>query len=153
MATVLSRSPSSASRSTPASHPAPASRKRGRHSYHPHEIADFLSNCDRLSGDVAGVPRRHWWRAILLLAWTTGLRTGSLLRMKVRDIDRDGRQLRIRGEHRPPIALTDETIAAIDAIAEPARDLLFPWPGSREEFANECSDLLDGSLPDVPGQE
>lgn len=133
--------PSTLSPSLPSITPAPVRRRR--RSYQSTEIAGLLANCDHLTGNVAGVPRSHYWRAILLLGWATGLRTGSLLKIKFRDIDRKAKLLHVRGEHRPPVKLTPESMAAIDAIEQPPRDELFPWPGDHEEFRAECNRVLD----------
>ena len=81
---------------------------------------------------VPGIKPPAWWRALLLVCWNTGLRIGTLLSMRMDEID--WRQNRLvlaaaRMKSRRPmiVHLNPAAIVALQSIRTD-RELVFPWP-------------------------
>lgn len=80
---------------------------------------------------IAGIPARHWWRAVLLLAYDTGERCAAIMALRWADVRENDVIFRAetRKGGRRDIArpFGDSTGLALDQIREPRRDLVFPW--------------------------
>ena len=105
-----------------------------------------LSDCIKASiaMDVPAVPQIRtsaWWRAILVVAWNTGLRRGSLLSMQMADIDWENRRLilpasRMKSRRPMIVHLNAAALAALRSIRTD-RELVFPWPHC-PRYLNTC---------------
>jgi len=84
-----------------------------------------------------GVKPPAWWKALLVLAWNTGLRTGSILTMRMSEIDWAGHRAilpsrRMKSKRPQVIYLNEVTMDHLVAIrGKGDRELLFPWPSPR----------------------
>jgi integrase len=94
------------------------------------EFQRLLDACDGEHGEVVGVPARLWFRAILLTAYWTGERIGSLLSITWDDVTEEailfpaeGRKGRREDIYRP---IPPECYAAIQAIRT-NRKIVFDW--------------------------
>lgn len=80
---------------------------------------------------LAGVPSRHWWRALLLLAYDTGERIAAIMALRWADVREEDVIFRAetRKGGRRDIArpFGDSTGLALQQIREPRRELVFPW--------------------------
>ena len=80
---------------------------------------------------IAGVPARHWWRALLLLAYDTGERVAALRALRWEDVRDDDvifrAETRKGGRRDISRPFGDSTGLALGEIREPLRDLVFPW--------------------------
>ncbi len=87
---------------------------------------------------VAGISAPSWWRALLLVAWGTGLRIGTILSIRVDEIDWMGRRLVLPAERfksrRPMVVhLNPPALHALRAI-QGERELVFPWTDREYRF-------------------
>jgi len=85
-----------------------------------------------------GVKPPAWWRALLTVAWNTGLRRGSLLSMRFSDVDWKNARAVLPGSRmksRRPIVvhLNAPAMEALRSIRTD-RELVFPWPHHRRYF-------------------
>lgn len=83
------------------------------------------------------VPADKWWRALILVAWWTGLRASSLLRIQSADVDLDSRWLyaapgAMKTRNGKRFRLGQDAIDAVRDISQPPRKLLFEFPYRRE---------------------
>lgn len=80
---------------------------------------------------IAGIPSRHWWRAVLLLAYDTGERCAAIMALRWAEVREDDVIFRAetRKGGRRDIArpFGDSTGLALEQIREPRRELVFPW--------------------------
>lgn len=88
-----------------------------------------------------------WWHAVLLTAYYTGLRRGSLLSIRRSDFDRKSGMLFVDGEnmknrHGQMFQLGQEAIAAIEQIWMPPRMLLFPSHHTHGTISKHFGELL-----------
>jgi len=121
------------------------------------EVARIIAASSRLdSPPIAGIPAQKFVRAMLLVGWYTGLRRGSLLKLRPQDIELETRWLYV-----PAAAMKNfvgkrfrigaDAADAIREIWDPSRALLFPTPnsfGSKHPFALVFPRLL--KLAGVP---
>lgn len=96
------------------------------------EVERLLVRCQELTGTVGKVPRNIFWTALVLTVFDTGGRIGAVRAVKSADYDRGG-HLVLRAESQKTnrdelVALSGQTVEAIDCLFDPASDLLFPWP-------------------------
>lgn len=82
---------------------------------------------------IAGIPADKYFRAMMLVAWWAALRRGSLLKLRMRDVDFEGAWLNVPGRSMKNrsgrrFRLGQDALDAIRDIVEPQRELLFPWP-------------------------
>jgi len=83
---------------------------------------------------IGGLPANLYFRAVLLVAWWTGLRRGSLFKLRVADLSGEwltvpGAAMKNKRGRRYRLGL--DAVEAVKAISEPARQLLFPQPANR----------------------
>ncbi len=76
------------------------------------------------------IPCDRWWPAILLIAYDTALRRGSLTAIRCADVDLSNRLLRIDGATMKTLKgqnfrISEATVAAVREIVDPSRELLF----------------------------
>lgn len=96
------------------------------------ELRQLLRGCDGLRGKVGDVPASLWWRSLHFALWDSGERISALL--SARWCDLSGEWLTIQAESRKGkrqdmlYRLAPDTLAAIEKIQQPARELVWPWP-------------------------
>lgn len=87
---------------------------------------------------VPGIKPPAWWRAILVVAYNTGLRMGSLWKLRMEWVDWQGACIRIPGSALKnrigqTIPLNATTLEHLRAIRG-ERELVFPWTMHRRSF-------------------
>jgi integrase len=103
---------------------------------------------DRPVVEDGGLKPGEWWRALLVVAWNTGLRRRSLLELDWDMVDWERRFFRIPGRSMkakrfqiqpfPEVVLTH-----LRGIRRSEHGLIFPWPMHIREFSNKWHELLD----------
>jgi len=109
------------------------------------EIERIVSAARRQPGEVAGLAAGAWWVSLLLVAYVTGERRGALMRVQCQNLDLAGRSIlfaRTKQRRARRRALSDQAVAACAAIWCPHRELLWPWPFSREWFDASLRKIL-----------
>jgi integrase len=110
------------------------------------EVVSLVRACRALKRKhKCGLPRKLWWELAVRVAWDTSLRLGDLLKLRARDIGRDGIVTVIQSKTRRPIVcrLSPETMLVFDeAMRLCPRDLVCPWPTSRETFNKQVRLLV-----------
>jgi integrase len=100
----------------------------------PDELQRIIASCQCEAGDIAGVRAADWWVALHLVIWNSGERIGAVLRLTWDSVD--GEWLKVNADTRKGkrgdkvFKLGPDTLAALDRIRRPKRDLVFPWPVS-----------------------
>jgi integrase len=98
---------------------------------------------------VAGVKPPTWWKALLLVAYNTGLRRKNLLRLRMTEVDWENRLIRIPAERmksgRPHAChLNPAAFEQLQAVCrDRGREFVFPWPHGREYFHTCLRRLLN----------
>lgn len=89
------------------------------------------------------IVRRDWWRAYLSACWDTGA-PADLRALRFSDLTPEGRVFKLRGKTGKPLRwqLAPYTMAAIERIASPERDLIFPLSGDVTLFRREARKIL-----------
>lgn len=100
------------------------------------EFGRVLQAAAALRGHIGEVQASAWWTAFLLTIYDTGLRRTAALSLRMVDLDVERRHVVARAEHSKTATdqvfqLSDTTIAALRAIIDPPRELLFDWPYDR----------------------
>ena len=95
-------------------------------------IVEAAGNLDLMP--ICGIPANKWWRAFLLVAYWTGLRRGSLLKLRRTDVNLDSGWLHVRPtgiktRRGKRFRLGPDAIAALREIWLPEREHVFPWYG------------------------
>lgn len=87
---------------------------------------------------INGFKSSAWWRALIVTAYNTGLRRGTLFGLRVTDVDWTKRTILVRpannkSRKRFATPLNETTIRHLSAIRTD-REFLFPWPHCRRWF-------------------
>lgn len=111
------------------------------------EIERLITTARFLPGRVGTVPRRYWWPALFLTLYDTASRVGAMLCALTADCDLRERRLLVRAELTKTWAdslysIHDQTVAAIAAIYDPSRELLFLWPYCRHHLFSTCRRIV-----------
>lgn len=112
------------------------------------ELARIFDAVKSLQGDICGIPRAKWWRALLLLDWDSGERIGALLALRWSYLAQDG-WLHVPAEARKgkrkdmTYRLAPDTLDALSAIRQPAREYIFPWPYDENYIFNRFEQILE----------
>ena len=112
----------------------------------PEEFASLLEAAGHAAGTIpvataAGLVEMAaslFWPAMLLVLYDTGLRITATMTLTWTDVNTFNRAVRVPAEVQKQdeeqyLDLADDTWAALLAIREPARDLVFPWPYDRSQ--------------------
>lgn len=89
---------------------------------------------DAASPKVQGVTAADWWRGLLVMAYMTGWRIGSLLAVRWDDVDLDAGTVLSRAEHNK--GKRDQLVPLHPLVIEHLRKLrsfsplVFPWPSN-----------------------
>jgi len=113
------------------------------------EIARLLGACEREPGTIGEVPAAAWWRALHLVCWDTGERIGAVRDLEWPHADLEAGFMLVpaelrKGKRRDRLyKLASDTIAALQAIRQPVREKIFPWPYSPTYLWRRYARLLD----------
>jgi integrase len=96
---------------------------------------------------IAGIPAGPYWNAFLLVAYWTGLRRGSIRKLRRRDVDLatgwiDVGGDKIKNRRGQQFRVGPDAIAAIAAIWQPDRELVFPWPYHESTACNHVRKII-----------
>jgi integrase len=116
------------------------------------QIRKLLEAADALTGRIRGTfaQRADYWRAVVLVAYDTGLRAGDLQQLPASCMRQAGPITVIQSKTREPVetAIGDDAVAACKKIMAPGRNQPFAIIGRRsffEGFAAICKAAgLDG---------
>jgi integrase len=98
------------------------------------DLRKLFISCQQEPGHLAGVAACKWWTALHHCMWDSGERIGALLRLRWQHVDLESAWLIIPAELRKgkrqdkSFRLHADTVAALKAIREPARPIIFEWP-------------------------
>ena len=105
---------------------------------------------------IGNIKPPAWWRALLVLSYNTGLRRGTIFRLRWKWLDREKQMFKIPGHsmkarrfHITPLNKT--TLAHLRCIRRDEQDLVFPWPYGLRYFHPVWHKLLD--LAGIPAEE
>ena len=110
------------------------------------EVQQLLDATQRLKRwHKSGMRRSEWFRLAVLVAWDTGIRAGDLFRLRVTDISPTGvvalSQHKTAWGHTAQLSPT--TIRVLrESLEKYPRDLVCPWPASRETFEDQVTRLV-----------
>lgn len=104
------------------------------------ELRRILAACDQVPFEeelrwqrvAGGIPFGEYWRALLLVGYQTGLRRRSLFELRTADLDTAGGWLWVpagvvKTKSAKTYKLGAEALAAVAAIFDPQREMLFPF--------------------------
>jgi len=96
------------------------------------EFSQLMFTIQSERGLIAGIPKRLYWKALLLVCYDTAERIGAVMQIKVADVSANSVLFRAdtrKNKTRDTIrGLGQDTHNAIHAIRFPERDVLFPFP-------------------------
>lgn len=108
-------------------------------SWDPEDVLRLVNATTIFAGREAdhGVPMDLLWRAMLLTEWWTALRLGTLLKIRRQDVNLQTGWIYVQPDSvktckGKKFRLGPDAVAALQAIWEPKRDLMFPWPYRKE---------------------
>ena len=115
--------------------------------WHPDEFSRIVAQSRAEAGMVGELPANRWWPSLLLAKYYSGERIGAMLAIPMDNVLVSDRGMIVPAEcrknHRERwCALGDSAIAAIAAILEPQRHLMWPWPMSREWLETRFKRIL-----------
>jgi integrase len=90
--------------------------------------------------DIAGIAPAEWWRALIVVAYNTGLRRRALFSLRMDEIDWQGERLVLPPErlksHRPQIIHLNATTLEHLRRIQGGRELIFPtkWHHEQQRF-------------------
>lgn len=94
---------------------------------------------------------QDFWPALILVAYDTGLRCGSLFGIRLQDFDPDRAEVRVLAQHMKNrremvFSLSEQTVEAVNVImpqsADDDREELFPWIYRREHAQRAFRKIL-----------
>lgn len=96
------------------------------------ELETLFGFLSKLKRRIWKIPEREWWTTLQLVSWETGERIGALLAARWEHLSGEWltlpAEIRKGRHHDRTYRLTKETLAAIEAIRYPPRELIWPWP-------------------------
>ncbi len=115
--------------------------------WHPDEFSRIIAQSRAEAGMVGELPANRWWPSLLLAEYYSGERIGAMLAIPMENVLISDRGMIVPAECRKNnrerwCALGDSAIAAIAAILEPQRHLMWPWPMSREWLETRFKRIL-----------
>jgi len=118
------------------------------------ELDQLIKATSEMKGEIAGIPAGLWWKAIHLLIWDTGERRGAVFALRWQYFNSSTSEVEApaeirKGGQKPMLyKLKPPTVAALELIREPSRELIFPWDRADCVFDSNYQILL--KLADLP---
>ncbi len=96
---------------------------------------------------VAGIDAGRYWHALLLVAYWTAMRTGTIRQLAWEDVDLDASSIRVPGRKMKNrrgqrFKIGTDAVAALQAIRLPDRELVFPWPHEAKWFCTRVTQII-----------
>lgn len=110
------------------------------------QITLIFNACADARGWLCGIPAADYWIAFHRLLWDTGERSGAMLALRWDWLSRDTLAVPgiVRKANKVAVyVLSPPTLAALERIREPARDLIFPWRLHRSTFYHHYRRLIE----------
>ncbi len=103
------------------------------------EVEGVIRAMDADGRELGEMPARLFWTALLLLIYDSGLRISAAMALRWDNVDWETSAVWVAAATQKQNAeqyldLSPQTMAALRAIAEPARQKLFPWPYDRQPW-------------------
>jgi integrase len=100
--------------------------------------------------ELAGIPAVRFWDALLRVGYCTGLRRGTLLKIRRNDVDLESHWLTVpsnsmKNRRGQQFRLSGDAIAAVREIWLPQRALLFPFPYHVGQLSVQFTRILDAA--------
>jgi integrase len=100
--------------------------------------------------ELAGIPADRFWNALLRVGYCTGLRRGTLLKIRRSDVDLESHWLTVpsssmKNRRGQQFRLSDDAIGAVRQIWLPQRALLFPFPYHVCQTAIQFNRILEAA--------
>jgi integrase len=97
------------------------------------QLRSLLGAARGVPGEIAGIPAAAFWETLILLLYDTGLRSGAAFRLRWEWFDEQAASLYVPAEIQKDrqdllLRVSLQTAAALAAIRQPSRELIFPWP-------------------------
>lgn len=112
------------------------------------ELRKLYASASRTHGNYCGVHAGDWWPALISLLWDTGERIGAIVQLRWKDIDLNGGWVLIEAALRKGKTadkshkLSNETLEHLRKIRQPDRELILPWPYSRNYLYHPFGQIL-----------
>ncbi len=109
-------------------------------------VAAILRECSVEGGWIAGIAARLWWETLHLVMWDSGERIGAL--MEARWTHLQGENLILPAEIRKGgkcdriYRLHQDTVAKLETIRKPERELIWPWDRTEAILYRRYKNLL-----------
>lgn len=101
-----------------------------------HEIPQLFAAFERERVLIAGIPAPAWWKSLHYAFWDSGERVTALISSRWEFLQGEWLMLpaEVRKGKRKDRAyrLCSDTLAAIEEIRRPKRDLIWPWPHRKD---------------------
>ena len=123
------------------------------------ELKKLFDATLKMPGEVAGIPAGKWWQAIHFVVWDSGERAGAVLALRwewfspaTGELEAPA-EIRKGGQKAMLYKLKPVTVAALEAIRQPERDLIFQWSRDVTLFHADYKKLLElAGLPYEKGK-
>lgn len=115
-----------------------------KHVWTADEVQRIVDACDKLADTptpIHGLPRRAWWRSLVMAAWDTALRQADLFGLKFSIVAAQFELVQHKTGVPHWVRLRAETLEAIAAMRTDSRDLIWPL-SSRRWFQRGWSELV-----------
>lgn len=111
------------------------------------EVDQIFTAAMQEPGMIACIPAKLWWQALLMTLYDTGARIGATLELTWDRVQLQHRTLHLLAEHQKHHAdqayrLHPDTVAALQAIREPRRRMVFTWPHTEVTLYNRYGRIL-----------
>jgi site-specific recombinase XerD len=119
------------------------------------ELEALIAACRRCKGTIAGVPAAGYWLAFHLMLWDSGERTGAMRALTWSMLDRKSGHLTVpaeirKGRHKAMVyRLKPATLAVLDQIELPRRELIFPCDSPQAFHVKYRRLIIAAGLPYV----
>jgi integrase len=122
------------------------------------QCAQIFAACKLLGGMVGGIPRSLFWLSLFLAIYSTGERVKAVLNSLSSDCDLDSGTLLLRWQtvktrKNRLVWLIPEAVTAIQAIYDPARKRIWPWPHGKRHFFRQARRIIESAGVPCPKDE
>jgi integrase len=125
----------------------------------PEQLAAVLAAADgfRAHRTYSGIPCNLFWRALVLVAWWTGLRRATLFGIRQLDVDLATGWLTVpahlmKNKRGKRFRLGEDAVAALRVIWQPKRELVFPQPFAELSTMGDHLGLIVAAAGVPPGR-
>lgn len=113
------------------------------------DLQKLFAHIDTLDGELSGVPRCLWWRAILMVCLDTGERIGAVRKAEWKWLEHEWilfpAEVRKGGKRDRRYSLSQSTLTVLARVRKHARgDAMFPWPYCDVYLWTKFNQLLKG---------